>query len=490
MSSALDKLAKRSSAGPVAVGREIDVPMEKIRFDPTQPRKAFHNLDGRVSEKDDAYIAELAESISGTGLIHPITVQEMGDGSYLVVVGECRTRAHLFLKRKSIRAVVRNDLVNPTNRLLYQLAENITRQDLTNDELALSISQLMKGDENTPPMSQVAIAKTLGKSESWVSRFVRFGDDELQRLWVKPGIVVTPENLYRMSLLPKPMQVDILRRVNLDEDHPEFLEKPVSWAVVNEMSRLAKAVKNEASKVVSPAANLGAIGTVGGDEGDSKEDTDASLSQTETGSATVAQLADPPSAVTVAPALLAQRAEDDDAASRAHSSVAVPVTPSADVGEVVSAKAEPFAPESLGNGVFAGDEIGQAFAAAAAAADGQVAHSNRADTDTDAVAGVDNSKNNMSGKYQLPDEDRAAILEVGNLSTRPPVSCRVTVANVLGLMEKLKENDALSNQIDSVQCSLVFPGELAQLLANELVGVIVDYREIPAVVQSEVGRLF
>src|ERR1035441_6207135 len=83
--------AARGSAKRMTMERGIDIPLNKIRFDTTQPRKAFHHLDGRIAEKDEAYIEELAQSIQKNSLIQAITVQEVGDGTYSVVVGECRT---------------------------------------------------------------------------------------------------------------------------------------------------------------------------------------------------------------------------------------------------------------------------------------------------------------------------------------------------------------------------------------------------------------
>ncbi|HJV75103.1 MAG TPA: ParB/RepB/Spo0J family partition protein [Noviherbaspirillum sp.] len=239
--------------------REIEIPLNKVKFDPKQPRQAFHHLDGRINAEDEAYIDELAGSINKNGLIEAITVQELPDGTYLVVVGECRTRAHLKLGCASIRAIVRNDLVTPAKRLLYQLAENVNRKDLSDDEMALAIRQLMEGANGDKPMAQVEIAEYFGKSEGWVSRFVKYGDEELQRVWVKSGIADTVEKVYRLSILPKAAQVDILRRVDLPEGDPDRLEKPLNRNVIDALARDAKANKAASSgkAVTAPPAAVG-----------------------------------------------------------------------------------------------------------------------------------------------------------------------------------------------------------------------------------------
>lgn len=251
MSSTMNKLKQRASAAQAGLEREVLIPLDKLKFDPTQPRKAFHTLDGRIAEKDMAYIEELAVSIKANGLIQPITVQEQGDGTYLVVVGECRMRAHLSLGLSTIRATVRNDLTSPSRRLLYQIAENVNRQDLTDEELSLSIRLLLKSGDDGNPMTQAAVAIQLGKSEGWVSRFVKFGDEELQRVWVQSGIADSVEKVYRLSILPKPVQMDILTRVDLPEGDPARLETPLNRNIIDELSKEAKNAKARESQRVA-----------------------------------------------------------------------------------------------------------------------------------------------------------------------------------------------------------------------------------------------
>lgn len=438
MSSALDRLAQRAKASPASVsigGREIDVPLAKIRFDPSQPRKAFHHLDGQIAEKDDAYIQELAATIKERGLIQAITVQEMEDGSYLVVVGECRTRAHLLLGLPTIRAVVRNDLTNLGQRLLYQIAENVNRQDLTDDELAGSVRVLMKGGNGLEPMSQVQIAKALGKPEGWITRLVRFGDEELQRLWIKTGIVDTVENLYRVSILPKAMQVDILRRVELPEGDYERLAKPLERKFIDGLTREAKIGKSTAK--LSPGA-----------------------------------------AVTPAPVATSVPAAVD-------AEFAVDVANEGGDGWIHSV-----------NGVRAGAEQGAGDVVAQALAAEVV--SGYAASPTTVPVSVDPT----TEQYTLPPDARAAILgSVASVSTekrsssetsepvQAPVNCRASLADVQALLAVLQANAEVRSAVDGVQCDLMFPGALAQLIANELAGVIVDRKEVPAVMQRELAKL-
>lgn len=257
-SSALARLAQRSMTNPLAAKPDsggTEIPLDRIVFDPTQPRTSFHHPDGRISDHDLAMLEELAASIETHGQIQAISVEELPDGKYMVLVGERRTRAFLHLKRKTIRAHIVPRLANSASRLIYRLAENVNRDDLVDGDLAMSIQRLMKGEGGQPPMTQAAIAKELGKSEGWISRYVKFADEELQRLWVKTGITDTVEHLYRVSILPKPLQVEIQRRAHLDPDDPAYLPTPLSRAVLVAFAEEAK--RQKAARRDSPTAPAG-----------------------------------------------------------------------------------------------------------------------------------------------------------------------------------------------------------------------------------------
>ena len=55
-----------------------EVPMDNIRPNPDQPRHDF----------DDDSLQELANSIRQIGLIQPITLRDMGDGTFTIIAGE------------------------------------------------------------------------------------------------------------------------------------------------------------------------------------------------------------------------------------------------------------------------------------------------------------------------------------------------------------------------------------------------------------------
>jgi len=65
------------------LGRVAEIPIDKIRPNPYQPRKDF----------DESALEELAASIQQLGIIQPITVRALGEGEFEVISGERRLRA-------------------------------------------------------------------------------------------------------------------------------------------------------------------------------------------------------------------------------------------------------------------------------------------------------------------------------------------------------------------------------------------------------------
>ena len=70
--------------GKAAADNVSMVPLDKVAPNPFQPRKEF---DGEALD-------ELTQSIRQQGVITPVTVRRMPDGSYQLVAGERRTRAN------------------------------------------------------------------------------------------------------------------------------------------------------------------------------------------------------------------------------------------------------------------------------------------------------------------------------------------------------------------------------------------------------------
>jgi len=146
------------SANVGAVYREIDPSL--IEPNPRQPRQIF----------DEEALAELVHSIREFGLMQPIVVREMTDGSgarYQLVMGERRWRASQQAGLTSIPAIVRDTADD--NLLRDALLENIHRAQLNPLEEAAAYQQLLEEFNVT----HEELAGRIGRSRPVISNMIR-----------------------------------------------------------------------------------------------------------------------------------------------------------------------------------------------------------------------------------------------------------------------------------------------------------------------------
>lgn len=111
-------------------------------------------------------LSELAKQISQEGQRNPLEVSKVGDNKYLLITGERRYRALTLNKLNTARVTLVELPEGIQNRIAFQLTENLQRDDLTALELAEAFDQL-----KSLGWSQTQIAKKIGKSHGWVSRY-------------------------------------------------------------------------------------------------------------------------------------------------------------------------------------------------------------------------------------------------------------------------------------------------------------------------------
>lgn len=122
-----------------------------------QPRKDF----------DELMLKELAESIKTHGVLQPVVVRQLGDGTYSIVAGERRWRAAQIAGLDRIPAIVRT--MEELQQLELALVENVQRVDLSPLEQAMSIQRL----HDQFSVAYADIAKRLGKALATVNNTVR-----------------------------------------------------------------------------------------------------------------------------------------------------------------------------------------------------------------------------------------------------------------------------------------------------------------------------
>jgi ParB family chromosome partitioning protein len=134
-----------------------EVSVEKIQPNPNQPRRDF----------DDDSLQELANSIRQIGIIQPITLRDMGDGTYIIIAGERRWRASQRAGLVRIPAYIRT--VDDENMMEMALVENIQRQDLTALEIALAYQHLIEQYN----LTQEQLSDKVGKNRATVANYLR-----------------------------------------------------------------------------------------------------------------------------------------------------------------------------------------------------------------------------------------------------------------------------------------------------------------------------
>lgn len=134
---------------------EISIPL--IHPNPSQPRRDF----------DETAMAELAASIAEIGIVQPVTLRAMDDGTYQIIAGERRWRAAQQAGLTKIPAYIRS--ASDDSVMEMALVENIQREDLNPIEVALAYQRLIETSKQT----QEQLAKRLGKNRSTITNSLR-----------------------------------------------------------------------------------------------------------------------------------------------------------------------------------------------------------------------------------------------------------------------------------------------------------------------------
>ena len=144
----------------------ITVKLLDIEPNKTQPRKAF----------DEEALTELAQSIKEHGLLQPIIVKPMLNGTYKIIAGERRWRASRLAGLEFVPVLIKDR--GEQEIMEVALIENLQRQDLNPVEEALGYKTLI----DTYGVTQDEVARRVGKSRTAVTNALRLLSLELNEL--------------------------------------------------------------------------------------------------------------------------------------------------------------------------------------------------------------------------------------------------------------------------------------------------------------------
>ncbi|HET7510197.1 MAG TPA: ParB/RepB/Spo0J family partition protein [Solirubrobacterales bacterium] len=138
-------------------GELRELPVSLIKPNPSQPRTNF----------DEEALAALAASIEASGVVQPLLVRPLPDGSYELVAGERRWRAAQQAGLDKVPAVVRDQA--EAERLQAALIENMVREDLNPVEEAKACAALVED----LGLTKEELARRVGRSRPAVSNLIR-----------------------------------------------------------------------------------------------------------------------------------------------------------------------------------------------------------------------------------------------------------------------------------------------------------------------------
>lgn len=153
----LNALFADNSIEEIASTSAVKLKIMDIEPNRDQPRKIF----------DEDALAELADSIAKHGVIQPLLVRPMPDGSYQLVAGERRWRASRMAGLTEVPVVIKE--LSDDEAMALALIENLQREDLNAIEEAQGIKALM----DTLSLTQDEAAERVGKSRPAVANALR-----------------------------------------------------------------------------------------------------------------------------------------------------------------------------------------------------------------------------------------------------------------------------------------------------------------------------
>ena len=201
-----------------------EVPIDLIRPNPDQPRRAF----------DPETITSLAASIAEAGMIQPLIVRPLADGRYELIAGERRWRAAREAGRDAVPAMVRDE--DAARRMQTALIENVAREDLNPVDEARACATLVE----ELGLSKEELAGRLGRTRPAISNLIRLLDlpDDVLELLAEGEL---SEGHGRAILIAKGN--DVRRRLARDAVRG-------GWSVRETERRAKRAERTPSAKVV------------------------------------------------------------------------------------------------------------------------------------------------------------------------------------------------------------------------------------------------
>lgn len=208
--------------------RLSDIPIKDIHDFPDHPYQV----------KDDEAMMELVESIKAYGLLHPVVVRTLEDGSFEMVSGHRRKRACELACVEKIPARIMK--LTRDEAILMMVDSNLQRDEILPSEKAKAYKMRLdamkrvagRPSKNSVPVAQNFQGKTtreilgeqVGESQDQIRRFIRLTEliPELLDMVDEKKIALRPA--VEISYLPKETQAWLLEAMEYADATPSHAQ--------------------------------------------------------------------------------------------------------------------------------------------------------------------------------------------------------------------------------------------------------------------------
>jgi len=220
----LDALFEDNTLADVEHHTQTTLRLTDIEPNKEQPRKTF----------DQKALAELASSIERNGILQPLLVRPMDDGTYQLIAGERRWRASRMVGLTEVPVVIKE--MSDEQAMEFALIENLQREDLNPIEEAEGLQLLIERYN----LTQEEAASRIGKSRPAIANALRLLNlpREVRDL-ARDGKIAAG---HARALLSFDTQADMIKVAN------EIIANDLSVRDVEKMSKLAAAEKGKETK--------------------------------------------------------------------------------------------------------------------------------------------------------------------------------------------------------------------------------------------------
>lgn len=216
-----DSLFLDNSSDALSEGGSVMLPIGDIEPDRGQPRTKF----------SEEALAELESSIREFGVLQPLLVRPMSDGSYKIVAGERRWRAARRAGLTEVPVIIKS--LTDAEAAAIALIENLQREDLNPIEEAAGIRKLIEEYGYT----QEEAAEKLSKSRPAIANSLRLLalPKEVSKM-VEEGLLSAGHARALLGLDDEALISDISK---------EIVEKQLSVRQTEQLVKSLKKVKKE-----------------------------------------------------------------------------------------------------------------------------------------------------------------------------------------------------------------------------------------------------